>query len=165
MEKGEKSNFYFLKLEQRNQTSYTIQKLTQDGNTVYGTNDVLSNICNFYESLYQSNNIDDRDIDDYIENAGIPTLDDDSRNMLDTFPSIMECADAVKKMKNNKSPGCDGLPIEFYKLFWNDIKQYYYNSIKRAFEVGEMSFTQRMFYHYYTKREIEVIFQITGLLV
>ena len=142
MEKGEKSNSYFLKLEQRNQTSNAIQKLTQDGNTVYGSNAVLSN---FYESLYQSNNIDDRDIDDYIENAGIPTLDDDSRNMLDTFPSIMECADAVKKMKNNKSPGCDCLPIEFYKLFSNDTKHYYYNSIKRAFEVGEMSFTQRMF--------------------
>ena len=90
-----KNNSYFLKLEQRNQTSNTIQKLTQNGNTVYGTNAVLSNICNFYESLYQSSNVDDKDIGDNIENAGIPTLDDDSRNMFDTFPTIKECADAV----------------------------------------------------------------------
>ena len=69
--------------------------------------------------MYESNNIDDRDtcIGDYFEYAGIRTLDDDSRNMFDIFPYIKEYADAVKIMKINKSPGCDGRPIEFYKFF------------------------------------------------
>ena len=27
----------------------------------------------------------------------------------------------IKNMENNKSPGTDGFPIEFYKFFWIDI--------------------------------------------
>ena len=29
---------------------------------------------------------------------------------------------AIKTMNNNKTPGKDGLPIEFYKVFWSNIK-------------------------------------------
>ena len=29
----------------------------------------------------------------------------------------------VKNMKNNKSPGTDGFPAEFYKFFWLDINK------------------------------------------
>ena len=30
----------------------------------------------------------------------------------------------VKSLPNNKTPGEDGLPSEFYKIFWQDIKYY-----------------------------------------
>ena len=33
-----------------------------------------------------------------------------------------ECGLALKEMQNNKSPGSDGITVEFYKIFWNDIK-------------------------------------------
>ena len=46
----------------------------------------------------------------------IHAIDDDRRDVHDEFRSIKECTVAVKKMKNNKSPEFDGLPIEFYKL-------------------------------------------------
>ena len=29
---------------------------------------------------------------------------------------------ALKGMQNDKSPDLDGLPVEFYKFFWQDIK-------------------------------------------
>ena len=45
-----------------------------------------------------------------------------------------ECLKALKEMKNNKSPGSDGLTVEFYKMFWNTIKQYYVNSINYSYE-------------------------------
>ena len=28
-------------------------------------------------------------------------------------------------MKNQTGPGSDGITTEFYKIFWNDIKEYY----------------------------------------
>lgn len=46
-------------------------------------------------------------------------------------------------MKLNKSPGLDGIPIEFYKMFWKRIKLYIYESLVRSFEVGELSSSQR----------------------
>ena len=32
-----------------------------------------------------------------------------------------EIKKAIKNSPNNKSPGSDGFPIEFYKVFWNQI--------------------------------------------
>ena len=32
-------------------------------------------------------------------------------------------------MKNKKSPGSDGIIAEFYKIFWNDITEFYVKSI------------------------------------
>ncbi len=53
--------------------------------------------------------------------------------------SEYECGSSLMEMKNNKSPGSDGLTVEFYKIFWNDIKRYYVNSINYAFENGTLS--------------------------
>ena len=41
---------------------------------------------------------------------------------------MIEIQNCIKTFKNNKSPGTDGLPIEFYKIFWNKIKEPLLNS-------------------------------------
>ena len=46
-------------------------------------------------------------------------------------------------MELDKTPGTDGLPADFYKLFWNDISDYLVNSINYAFGKGQLSVTQR----------------------
>ena len=45
-------------------------------------------------------------------------------------------------MKNNKTPGTDGLPCEFYKMFWNDIKMYLLRSYNEAFQTLKLSRSQ-----------------------
>ena len=46
-------------------------------------------------------------------------------------------------MESNKSPGSDGLPAEFYKLFWKDIKDHLLNALNYAYLKGLLSITQR----------------------
>ena len=46
-------------------------------------------------------------------------------------------------MESNKSPGSDGLPAEFYKVFWNDINQHLLNALNCAYTKGLLSITQR----------------------
>ena len=46
-------------------------------------------------------------------------------------------------MKDNKSPGSDGLPSEFYKTFWQDIKYLVTGSLNAAYDKGELSPTQK----------------------
>jgi hypothetical protein len=38
--------------------------------------------------------------------------------------SEKECVKTIKSMQNGKSPGIDGLPVEFYKIFWKNIKKF-----------------------------------------
>ena len=40
----------------------------------------------------------------------------------------------MKSMKNDKSPGNDGLTKEFYITFWDDIKAIFISSLKQAKE-------------------------------
>ena len=38
--------------------------------------------------------------------------------------TITELSSIVKNMKNNKTPGIDGFPADFLKVFWKDLKTY-----------------------------------------
>ena len=46
-------------------------------------------------------------------------------------------------MKKNKSPGQDGLPVEFYKHFWDDIKNLFYVCLLKSIEKGLLPFSLR----------------------
>jgi hypothetical protein len=57
--------------------------------------------------------------------------------------SIDELYAALKMTQNGKTPGSDGLPAEFYKIFWPKIKNYVLNSINQAHHNNSLSITQR----------------------
>ena len=46
-------------------------------------------------------------------------------------------------MQNNKSPGNDNLTKEFYKTFWDELKEIFVNSVREAKEIEHLSTTQR----------------------
>ena len=48
----------------------------------------------------------------------------------------------MKSMKNDKSPGNDGLTKEFYVTFWDDIKATFISSLKQAKERKKLSISQ-----------------------
>ena len=46
-------------------------------------------------------------------------------------------------MKNNKSPGSDGLTTEFYKIFWSTLKPFYISSINFSYNNGSLTALQK----------------------
>ena len=54
-----------------------------------------------------------------------------------------ECLVALKAMESGKSPGSDGFPIEFYKIFWYDISTILLKAITCSYEKRKLSITQR----------------------
>ena len=50
--------------------------------------------------------------------------------------SLMELTKAVKMLKNSRTPGSDGLPAEFYKMFWNKLGPIYHQTILSSFSKG-----------------------------
>ena len=59
------------------------------------------------------------------------------------FLTASECLESLKSMESNKSPRRDGLPAEFYKVFWNDIDEHLLNALNCAYTKGLLSITQR----------------------
>ena len=57
--------------------------------------------------------------------------------------SIQECENVSDSFQTNKSPGNDGIPIEFYKRCWKIISQPFLESLNESFEKGEMSNSQK----------------------
>ena len=56
-------------------------------------------------------------------------------------PLKAECFTSLKTMKANKSAGSDGLPAEFYNVFWKDIWQCPLNALNTSFIKGRLSIT------------------------
>ena len=46
-------------------------------------------------------------------------------------------------MSLNKTPGSDGLPVEFYKVFWSDISDHLLNALNYAYYKGQLSVKQK----------------------
>ena len=54
-----------------------------------------------------------------------------------------ECFEALKNMESDKTPGTDGLPAEFYKVFWSDLSSYLISALNYGFDSGHLSVSQR----------------------
>ena len=106
--------------------------------------DILDEMCNFYEKLYTSKSIPNNEINNYLEVSNVNELSYNDREMCDTFPSLQEYKETVMKLKPNKSPGLDGLPNEFYKCFWDQLSLLFYGILKEIMINGEMTFSQRL---------------------
>ena len=66
----------------------------------------------FYKDLYKSNASNDDDIEKYFEAMT------EENSQCEGLVTIEECTLAMNKMKHNKSPGLDGITVEFYQTFW-----------------------------------------------
>ena len=52
--------------------------------------------------------------------------------------TMNDIALAVKSMSNSKTPGIDGIPVDFYKVFWSIIKQPFMNMVEKCYELQKM---------------------------
>ena len=98
-----------------------LKALTKNRITHTEDADMLNIAREFYNGLYTSQEPSISDIDAYFNQIQLPALTEDRQNLCDHAISLVECEVALGNMKPNKSPGDDGLPMEFYRTFWKDI--------------------------------------------
>ena len=102
----------------------------------------MKEIKDFYHTLYQR---DEREVkfDDFLHNTPLLKLSEASRELCDEKITIGECMSVLNEMPLNKSPGNDGLSVEFYRTFWPVIGNVVIDSFNTSFENGELSNTQK----------------------
>ena len=135
-EEGERSTRYFHQLEKRKGKEQLWNSIEDDeGDLVDGTENIQQIQIQFYRKLYQSQELSfDKKIEDkYLGNVD-QQLNEESKSRLEEDITIVELSKALLKMSNNKSPGQDGICIEFYKLYWKDIKYDFYGIVRQGLD-------------------------------
>ena len=144
-EYGERNSKYFLNLEKRNHVRKHIRKLCLSGVISTDPFEILEAERVFFENLYKSRR-DGSEVNKTnfnFEDLPIPTLSNDSSDLGEGLISKEECKKVLNSFPLNKVPGNDGLPIEFYKTFWDLKGDSLVASFNESCAKGTMSPSQR----------------------
>ena len=79
----------------------------------------------------------------FFPQANDTVLSSEEQSMCEGTLTEKECLAALKTMESNKMPGTDGLPAEFYKVFWKDISSFLIGALHYSFESGRLTVSQR----------------------
>ena len=144
-EDGEKPTKYFCGLEKRNYESKLINMLEIDGQYIRSETDILREQQIYYQTLYSDKHLENADnkLSQFLNDQNVIPLSNEARESCEGLITLEEIKDVLKNMKNSKTPGCDGFPVEFYKFFWNDISFFLLKCFNESYIKGQLSLTQR----------------------
>ena len=142
---GEKNTKYFFGLEKRNFTMQTITQLdVGKKDLIENPKEIQGEIFKYYKSLYTSKvaDVDAPEYDKFFDLKNFPRLSVQDAKTLQKPINLIECESAIREMADSKSPGCDGLPVEFYKKFWTDVKDDLFKAYTHGLAEGELYYSQ-----------------------
>ena len=146
-EEGDKNTKFFLGLEKTRANAKIIPCLELDDNSVITDQfEILRAQKEYYEQLYKldcnvSENCEE-DLDRFLENTNVPTLNGNERNSCEGMVTLEELGVGLKELKNGSSPGLDGLSTEFIKVFWGKLGKHLLLSFTASFQKGHLSYSQ-----------------------
>ena len=73
-------------------------------------------------------------MEEFLRHLDLSLLSDQDVALCDRKITENEIKIAMNSMKKDKSPGSDGLPVEFYITFWEDIKSILLDNYVQSFE-------------------------------
>ncbi len=112
---------YFFVHERKNGQKRIIHALrSEDGILVSNPREIREEAMRFYQSLYGSElELEDGGINVFLEN--LPKISEESNAELESALTLGELYGALQSMESGKTPGMDGLPVDFLKTFWSEI--------------------------------------------
>ena len=143
---GEKPSKYFCSLEKKNFLDKVIRKIELDnGEIVIEQNKILDHVQKYYTQLFKSKEsvLTDINLSDTIADDQIRRLNKSQAQNLEGPITLLELGVALKSMKKNKTPGIDGFPAEFFKVFWCNLKFLVVKVFNLFYEKNSLSVTLR----------------------
>ena len=121
-----------------------MQIKASNGSYVTNDLDILKECNSFYSMLYASKNTAvTSSSDDLFFGQENPTLNEIDKQKCEGLMTEKECCEALKSMESDKSPGTDGLPAEFYKVFKRVVSPFLVSCLNKSYQKGKLAITQR----------------------
>ena len=106
---------------------------------------VRQEIEKLYSNLSKKDTLEasENTLNSFLIHTNMPKLSQADVRICEGKLSIPECKKSLQRFQNNKSPGNDGLTVEFYKAFWNIVGTIMVESFNYSYDQGELSNSQR----------------------
>ncbi|MCP3888847.1 MAG: hypothetical protein GY702_08215 [Desulfobulbaceae bacterium] len=143
-EEGEKSSKYFFSLEKKNAIKSYVRKLYNEKTKKIECNPfrVLEIQKQFYSNLYSKKESNKTQVN-YFLNGNIKKLSEMEKKFCEKELTPDGLKEALDTFKKNKTPGNDGITVEFYQFFGEDLRMYFFDSCKETFDIGELTTSQK----------------------
>ncbi|CAM2111563.1 unnamed protein product [Caretta caretta] len=115
MDRG--SRFFYALEKTRGAKIHVTCLLAEDGTPLTEPAEMCGRACDFYTSLFFPDPTDPGACGVLWEE--LPTVSVDDRDRLELPLTLAEFLEALHRMPTNKSPGMDGLTVEFYRTLWD----------------------------------------------
>ena len=133
-EEGEKNTRYFYNLEKSKYNAKTCQSLLCGDTVITDDEQILEKQREFYQNLYT----EDEEVSFTLQNNTDVSLSEEQAKEISHDLQEHEFRSALKQLKNNKTPGNDGLTADFYKVFWGKIGDYMLTAIETALQKEQL---------------------------
>ena len=117
---------YFLNLEKTNFNKKTILSLENErGEIINDEKQVLNETNRYYSELYKTPNQSALEMNAYLDPIKIPKISESTKVKCEQEITLDEQGKAVMSLSNNKACGVDGIPIDWYKVFWERLNTFF----------------------------------------
>ena len=135
LNESKKPTKFFCQLEKNNYQTKTIKRIQlNDGTLIHDQETILQTVANYYANLFDQKTVDDIELTDLVNNKDDKRLSNIQSKNLEGKLTVEELGQALKDMKNGKTPGMDGFPAEFFKVFWGKIKHFMLRALNCSFK-------------------------------
>ena len=143
VEEGEKCSKYFLSLERSRGKSSTVFKVqNKNGLSVYNETEIVKVFAEHFEQVYKNTVVTENietPMNKFLEKVELKKLSDDDKIFLDEPITLKEIENAFKNLNKDSSPGYDGLTMDFYELFFENIKETLFEYYNFCFDQNSLS--------------------------
>ena len=113
--------------------------INEEGIEVSNPTDILQEQRKFYKELYE----EDQEVNFNMKNKSNIKVSEEKRLLQEEEITLEELQTAIKGMNNNKTPGQDGIPVDFYKVFWKQLKDSFLQMVQEVYQKEQLHATAR----------------------
>ena len=134
-DKSETDIAFFSKVENQKRANDRINQLAEkkDGYIYTDNENILRIATKYYRDLYTSDKVNEKIQNKLLGNVKTKLSKEAKTNLDKPITEEEEVKNAINRLPTGKSPGLDGFPVEFYKKYWEKIKDLfmaYLNEVK-----------------------------------
>ena len=142
-EENEPNISYYARMEKIKSEGNTIQSLYDKNGIQQGeTSQILKITENYYLDLFRAGKTN-KQYQSEILNKTKVRISQKQRSFCDKEFELTELEEGMKKLPVGKSPGLDGLPVEFYRKMWPNIKLDFLEMVKEVRNTKNLSNSQK----------------------